>query len=139
MPNLGDIQSHFRNAVIQADSTSATTLEPLLAGGSEPIKRLAIHQRNYRQSLVEALLVKFPALGWLMGSPFLIATAERFVREHPPAAPCIAEYGSDFPAFCSSCPAVERAPYFRDFAELEWHVGQVAIAVASGLVAGIVE
>jgi hypothetical protein len=129
MPKLGDIQSHFRNAVIQADSNAVTTLAPLLAGGDEPEKRLAIHQRNYRQSLVEALLVKFPAMGWLMGTSFVNAAAEHFVREHRPAAPCIAEYGSDFPAFCSSCPGAERAPYLRDFAELEWRVGQVAIAV----------
>jgi len=129
MHKLGDIQSHFRNAVIQADSNVVISLAPLLAGGDEPEKRLTIHQRNYRQSLVEALLVKFPATGWLMGTSFMIAAAERFVREHPPAAPCIAEYGSDFPAFCSRCPGAERAAYLRDFAELEWRVGQVAIAV----------
>src|ERR671931_532493 len=91
MPKLSDIQSHFRDAVIQADSASLTSLAPLLAGGDEPEKRLAIHQRNYRQSLVEALLVKFPATGWLMGTSFVMQAAERFVPEHRPTAPCIAE------------------------------------------------
>jgi hypothetical protein len=129
MPKLGDLQSHFRNAVILADSDAVTFLAPLLAGGHEPEKRLAIHQRNYRQSLLEALLVKFPATGWLMGTPFLIEAAELFVRDHPPAAPCIAEYGSDFPGFLSRHPGTEPTPYLRDFAELEWRVGQVAIAV----------
>jgi hypothetical protein len=128
MPKPGDIQSHFRNAVIQANS-NVISLVPFLAGGDEPQKRLAIHQRNYRQSLVEALLVKFPATAWLMGTSFLIAAAERFVCEHPPGAPCIAEYGSDFSAFLSRWPGAERAPYLRDFVELEWCVGQVAIAV----------
>src|SRR5262249_12959544 len=129
MHKLGDIQSHFRNAVIQADSNVVISLAPLLAGGDEPEKRLTIHQRNYRQSLVEALLVKFPATGWLMGTSFIIAAAERFVRDHPTAAASIAEYGSYFQSFCSCCAGAERAAYLRDFAELEWRVGQVAIAV----------
>jgi Putative DNA-binding domain len=129
MHKLGEIQSHFRNAVIQPDSNVVTTLALLLTGGDAPEKRLAIHQRNYRHSLVEALLVKFPATAWLMGTSFLFAAAERFVCEHPPAAPCIAEYGSDFSAFLSRWRGAERAPYLRDFVELEWCVGQVAIAV----------
>jgi hypothetical protein len=60
-----------------------------------------------------------------MGTAFLKQAAERFVCERPPAAPCIAEYGAEFPAFLSQAPGCERAPYLRDFAELEWCVGQV--------------
>jgi hypothetical protein len=126
---LAETQSLFRNVVIQSDAEAVTALRPLLVGGSDPEKRLSIHQRNYQRSLVDALLLKFPATGWLMGTAFLTQAAERFVCERPPAAPCIAEYGAEFPAFLSQEPRSERAPYLRDFAELEWCVGQVAIAV----------
>jgi hypothetical protein len=52
-----------------------------------------------------------------------------FVREHPPKAPCIAEYGEGFPSFLSTCPGADRVPYLRGFAMLDWHLGHVAVAV----------
>ena len=104
-------------------------IAPFLFGGREPEKRLTIHQRNYETSLVDALLTKFPATGWLIGTPLLTEAARHFVHEHPPQAPCIAEYGGDFPDFLSKHPVSERSPYLKDFAELEWCVGQAAIAV----------
>jgi Putative DNA-binding domain len=129
MPKLAEIQTRFRGVIVQRDLDIAASLRPLLAGGHDPQRRLAIHQRNYQQSLTEALLVKFPATGWLMGTSFLIEAAERFVCDHPPAAPCIAEYGAEFPAFLARSPRTEPAPYLKDFAELEWCIGEVAIAV----------
>ena len=126
MQRLADIQSHFRNALIDYD---VGRIAPVLVGGREPEKRLAIHQRNYETSLVDALLSKFPATGWLAGTSFLTEVARRFVHDHPPQAPCIAEYGAVFPDFLSKHPGSQGTLYLRDFAELEWRVGQVAIAV----------
>ena len=51
------------------------------------------------------------------------------MRRHPPHGPCIAEFGADSPAFLSGRPATERVPYLRAFAELEWGVGLVSVAV----------
>jgi hypothetical protein len=129
MSTLAEIQTQFRDAVIEREHGAIVSLAPVLTGGIHPEKRLAVHQRNFQQSLIDALIVKFPATGWLVGTPFLIEAAKHFIREHPPAAPCIAEYGSEFPAFLSQFPGAERAPYLEDFADLEWHVGQIAIAV----------
>lgn len=126
MPPLAEIQLHFRNAVVTGD---ASGIAPLLTGAHYAEKRLAIHQRHYETSLVKALMGKFPATAWLIGTPFVTEAAKRFVHEHPPQAPCIAEYGESFPRFLSEYPGAERVPYLREFAELEWHVGQVAIAV----------
>jgi len=126
MPTLAETQSHFRDALLHGDTRSVASW---LVGGRDPGKRLIIHQRNYQTSLVEALLVKFPATGWLIGTPFLTEAARRFVREHPPHAPCIAEYGAAFPDFLSQCPGTQRVPYLGEFAQLEWFVGQAAIAV----------
>src|SRR5262249_24093133 len=55
--------------------------------------------------------------------------AQEFVWQHPPATPCIAEYGEEFPRFLSTYLGGARVPYLCSFAELEWHLGQVAIAV----------
>lgn len=126
MPTLADIQSLVRDAVI-AGETGA--LEPLLSGGGKALARLQIHRRNYEVSLLNALLQKFPASAWLAGTSFLSQAAMIYVRRHPPDAPCIAEYGAGFPRFLSECPGAQRVPYLRNFAELEWCLGQVAIAV----------
>jgi len=125
MRTLAEIQLQFRDAVVHAGAE----VGPLLIGGSDPVKRLMIHRRNFETSLVDALLGKFPATGWLVGTPFLQQAADRFIREHPPQAPCIAEYGAAFPDFLSQCPGTGHLPYVGEFAELEWHVGQVAIAI----------
>jgi len=126
VPSLAEIQSLVRQAVV-AGETSA--LEPLLAGGSNARKRFDIHQRNYEASLTNALLEKFPATVWLTGASFISRAGVLYVHQHPPEAPCIAEYGAGFPRFLSECPGAERVPYLRPFAELRWCLGQVAISV----------
>ena len=126
MPSLADTQLRLRAALVEGD---ASAIVPMLVGGNDPAKRLAIHHRHYVTSLVTALLGKFPAVCWLMGARFVTEAAEEFVRRRPPTAPCIAEYGADFPDFLADRPGVERAPYLRWFAQLEWHLGQIAIAV----------
>jgi hypothetical protein len=126
VPPLAEAQLHLRRAVVAGD---ATDIAPHLVGGRDPQKRLAIHRRNYETSLVNALLGKFPATHWLVGTPFLAESAREFIRVRPPNAPCIAEYGEDFPVFLATRSLADRVPYMRWFAELEWHVGHVAIAV----------
>jgi hypothetical protein len=126
MQRLDELQSHFRDAVV---CTSTGRLAAELIGGSSPEKRLAVHQRNYQTSLVDALLMKFPATGWLLGTPLLVEAAKRFVQENPPSAPCIAEYGADFPNFLKQYVGNKGMSYIGEFVQLEWYVGKVAIAV----------
>src|SRR6516165_1172156 len=106
MPSLAEMQLRIRRAVVDGDTAG---IAPLLIGGRDPGQRLAIHQRHYRSSLVAAIRTKFPATAWLLGMPFLDEAAKQFVRQQPPAAPCIAEYGEEFPRFIS---AVHACPFF---------------------------
>src|SRR5215468_2815760 len=124
MQPLHEIQTGFRAAVVHGDSN---TISHALIGGRHPEKRLSIHQRNYRASLTDSLLTKFPAAHWLLGTRFLTEAAGRFIRECPPSMPCIAEYGSEFPDFLGQC--APHLPYVRDFAILEWFVGKAVIAI----------
>jgi hypothetical protein len=123
--SLADTQAQLRRALVEGDTNG---ILPLLVGGSDAGARLAIHRRHFEASLVKALLGKFPATMWLLGGPPLTEAARTFVHARPPCAPCIAEYGSDFPVFLSTWPACDRVPYVSAFAHLEWHVGQVAVA-----------
>jgi hypothetical protein len=126
MQSLGEIQSGLRNAVVNGDFVPIT---PLLLGGRTPEHRLAIHRRHYQTSLIKALLEKFPATIWLVGSRFVTEAARIFAAKHPPGAPCIAEYGEEFPGFLATCQGADLVPYLQAFAKLEWHIGHVAIAV----------
>jgi hypothetical protein len=124
MPSLAEVQRRVAGAVLAGE---VEPLAPLLVGGAEPYKRLTIHRRNYETSLTATLLHKFPATAWLIGEGAMQAAARSFALAHPPAAPCIAEYGAGFPAFVAR--RVAELPYLEAFAALEWEVGRVSIAV----------
>jgi hypothetical protein len=126
LPALTELQSRIRDAVVAGD---AAGIESLLVGGRLARSRLEIHCRQYEISLTNALLEKFPGCGWLVGTSFVTEAARHYIRQHPPEEPCIAAYGAGFPQFLGESPSAQRVPYLRDFAELEWRVGQVAIAV----------
>jgi Putative DNA-binding domain len=127
VPSLADVQADVCRALTSGD---ATALGFVLVGGRHPEGRLAIHQRHHEASLVTALLEKFPAMEWLIGSALMTQFASAFVRAHPPVRPCIAEYGFQFPIFLGAQDAAGTAPYLQQFSELEWHVGQVSIAIS---------
>jgi hypothetical protein len=125
MPALADIQSAIRDALVRGDRRA---LAPMLSGGAHPEHRLAVHQRHYAASLTRALLDRFPATVWLVGSALVTDAAKSFIREQPPSKPCIAEYGESFPEHLGAHPAAASLPYLSQFAELEWHLGRLALA-----------
>ena len=126
MPSLAETQAAMRLAVVDGDFAAAA---PFVAGGRNAEGRLEIHRRHHEASLVTSLVTRFPATAWLTGDTFITQAARRFVREHPPASPCLAEYGDAFPEFLSTCPGAERMPYLRSFAELDSALGYVSLAV----------
>lgn len=126
MPSLAETQTRLSTAILKGD---ASAVAPLLTGGRNPQARLAIYQRHYEGSLVEALATKFPATIWLIGDQLFTAAARTFVHDHPPAAPCIAEYAENFPSFIAGFPGTERAPYLGAVAHADWLLGKAALAV----------
>jgi hypothetical protein len=123
---LADLQGRVRQAVVRGD---ASAIAPLLIGGRDPRRRLAVHSRHYHASLATALLDRFPAASWLAGSALVTAAARAFVAAHPPSRPCLAEYGEAFPAFLAAQPGASGLPYLRVFAELEWHLARLSLTV----------
>jgi hypothetical protein len=122
---LADIQAGIRDALVNGDNAAVA---PILVGGLRPEQRLAIHQRHYVASLTRALVERFPATVWLVGSELVTHAATSFVRKHPPCRPCVGEYGGGFPQYLGAHPAAESLPYLAQFAELEWHLGHLALA-----------
>ncbi len=126
MPVLADLQAAVRRAVVGGD---VSTVAPWLTGGGDSRHRLAIHHRHYTTSLVTALLSRFPATVWLVGSDLVTAAARVYVETQPPMRPCIAEYGEGFPTFLAEQPGASNLLYVEPFARLEWHLGHLALAV----------
>jgi hypothetical protein len=125
MSGLAEIQFQMRQALVQGE---VEALASLITGDADGIKRLNVHRRNYETSLTTALVGKFPATCWLVGTAFVAEVARHFVQVRPPRRPCIAEFGEEFPAFLVGTPGAASVPYLWDFAELEWRIGHVSIA-----------
>ena len=123
---LAEFQARVRGAIV--DGTVAP-LAPILTGGVKPLERFTIHQRHYEASLVRVLVEKFPAMVWLAGSPFVTSAAAAFIWQHPPSAPCIAEYGEDFPAHLAGRAEAQDIPWLRWVGDLEWQLGRVSLAL----------
>jgi hypothetical protein len=115
----------MRDAVVTGDTAS---VDPFLVGGRHAAKRLAIHLHHYEASLTAAMVARFPATGWLAGARRLEDAARTFVHDHPPTAACIAEYGAQFPAFLSTWPDTAHLTYVPAFADLDWHLGRLAVS-----------
>lgn len=123
---LADVQRLLRDAVVSGDDGRAARM---LVGGTDASKRLAIHRRHYETSLTAVVTGRFPATGWLIGGARLDEAARHFVHRCPPTAPCMAEYGASFPAFLRAWPATAGLDYVPDFADLDWHLGRLALCV----------
>ena len=123
---LVDVQRHVRDAIINGDAAS---IVPLFTGGIHPARRFDIHRRHYEESLTAAITGRFPATRWLIGPVRLEAAARAFVHAHPPTAPCIAEFGTVFPIFLETWPQTAHLTYLPAFADLDWHLGRLAVAV----------
>jgi hypothetical protein len=128
MLGLAETQSAIAAALLRGDTSLAP---PALVGGADTAARFAIHVRHYETSLRNALVEKFPASVWLLGTRRFAAAATAYVRAQPPQSPCIAEYGRDFPAFVAGFPGLRDLPYVESFVELDRLSGRASIAVAS--------
>ena len=125
MRTLAEFQVGMRDALVNGDDAA---VRRLMVGGARPEHRLTIHQRHYATSLTRALVERFPATVWLVGSELVARAAQSFIREHPPTRPCIAEYGDAFPQYLGMHPGARSLPYLAQFADLEWHLGMLALA-----------
>jgi hypothetical protein len=59
----------------------------------------------------------------------VVQAARQYVRSNPPVRPCLAEYGGGFPSALAAGNLASAIPYLRDFAELEYRIGQVSLEV----------
>ena len=100
MPTLHDLQGRFAAALIGGDA--AAVAGSIIDDAPGAAARFGIYANHLRVTLIGALAATFPVVRQLVGDPFFRAVAGRYVREAPPAHPCLFEYGNGFPAFSRS-------------------------------------
>jgi hypothetical protein len=66
------------------------------------------------------LQTTFPVICRLVDERFFRYAADAYLRQYPPEAPCLFEYGAHFPAFLATFPPCRHLEYLTDVARLEW-------------------
>ena len=120
MSSLRELQAAFRGALL-VDEVAAVT--PAIFDDALGVSaRLAIYRHHVFTSLTAALEATYPVVTRLVDRRFFGWVADRYVRAHPPAGPCLAEYGGELAAFLAKLPACAHLPWLGDVARLEWAI-----------------
>lgn len=122
MPSLHDLQDAMRRCIIERDDVDAIT--HIAANGIAPQDRLSIYRNTFRQTLIRALRLSYPAVDRLVGAVFFDAAAADFIAQHPPRSSYLDEFGGDFAAFLEQFAPAASVPYLADVARLEWAVSR---------------
>lgn len=122
MLELHELQQRIAAAVVDGDSRGLT--QSIIDDAPGTTARLGIYANHYRVTLIDALTATFTVVNQLLGGPFFRMIVGRYVREKPPARPCLFEYGGEFPAFLDCLPEARSLVYLADVARLEWAINE---------------
>ncbi len=114
MPSLENVQIRMRDALLSKEHA------PLGDILGPTLPRFEIHRRHFIRSVTAALEKTFPGVVKLVDARFFSFAADAFIRAHPPASPCLFEYGAELPDFLEAFPACASLPYLGDVARMEW-------------------
>ena len=120
MVALRELQSAVRSALLGGDPAAACRL--VQSDGIDPAARLAIYRHHVTATLTRVPAGTFPVVCRLVDPRFFAYAADRYLREHPPASPCLFEYGVSFPAFLAAFPPCRAFAWLPDLARLEWAI-----------------
>jgi hypothetical protein len=118
MPALRELQSAFLRAMFGPEEPEL--LKTIVGDGLLPAARLQIYRHHVLTSLTDVLQATFPVICRLVDERFFRYAADAYIRQHPPEAPCLFEYGTHFPAFLAAFPPCCHLEYLADVARLEW-------------------
>jgi hypothetical protein len=126
MPSLSEVQAGFRAALLAADDRRVAA--DILPDQLGVTARLAVYRHHVFTTLTTTLESTFPVVCRLVDRRFFGWLADSFIRAHPPAGPCLFEYGADFPEFIRTFPACAELPWLADVAALEWALNTAVYA-----------
>jgi hypothetical protein len=126
MNALRELQGEFRRALLGGSSAAAAAA--VVEDRISPERRVQIYRHHVFTTLTEALATTYPVVRRLVDERFFAYAADRYIRRHPPAGPCLHEYGASFARFLSTFPACRHLAYLPDVARLEWALNRAVHA-----------
>jgi hypothetical protein len=124
MSALRDVQTAFRAAMLEGEHARDHAVPGVLDDGLTAAARLRIYRHHVFTSLTAALAATFPVVQRLVGEGFFAYAADAYIRRHPPAGPCLSEYGASFADFLAVFPPCRGHAYLPDVARLEWALNE---------------
>lgn len=121
MPTLRELQQAVADAVL-GDGDPA--FDSVLASALLVPERVRIHRNHFYSTLCDALQATYPVVCRLVGERFFRQAARGYIRVHPPAGPCLFEFGGRFGGFLHTYEPGRRLPYLPDVARLEWALNE---------------
>jgi hypothetical protein len=118
MPPLRELQAGFRAALLEGDDHAIGNA--IRADGIEATARLAVYRHHVFTTLTAALLSTYPVIARLVDLRFFGYAAHAYIRAHPPAGPCLFEYGASLADFLERFEPCRHLAYLPDVARLEW-------------------
>lgn len=115
---LRELQASIRAALLDGDERAA--VDAICGDAPSAAARLAIHRHHVSHSLTRALEATFPVVVRLVDPRFFGYAADAYIRRHPPAGPCLFEYGASFAEFLAGFGPARGLPYLPDVARFEW-------------------
>lgn len=114
---MPDLHADF---VAALDGATAKVLRHLRqVPGVDASARFAVHARNRRQALTDALASSYPVVARIVGDEFFRALAAGFLQRHPPRSAALLLYGAEFPRFLAEFPPAQAVACLGDVARLE--------------------
>jgi len=117
---LPELQQSFMDGLLGGEDMAL--LDLIEGDGLDARARLGIYRHHVLTTLTAVLEAVYPVVCALVDRRFFGYAADAFIRRHPPAGPCLGEYGADFPEFLAEFPPCAHLPYLPDVARLEWAV-----------------
>ena len=107
-------------AVALLGGSEESVVAEIQGDGLDPTARVAIYRNHIFVTLTEALAATYPVVVRLVDRRFFAYAADGYIRRHPPAGPCLFEYGESLADFLATFPASRHLAYLPDIARLEW-------------------
>jgi hypothetical protein len=118
VPTLRELQADILAALLGGAVEPAAAA--VLPEGYTAEARLAIYRHHVLASLTDVLEATYPVVCRLVDRRFFGYAADQYIRRHPPASPCLFEYGGTFAEFLATFPPCQDLAYLPDVARLEW-------------------